>query len=84
MSQLGHLKKVNFRDVWKSEASDFTPWLSKEDNLKLLGESIGIELELHGQEQSVGLFSADTLCKDVATDSWVLIENQLEKQTIHI
>jgi hypothetical protein len=76
---LGRLQKVDLREAWTSEASDFTPWLAQEENLKLLGEAIGIELELESQEKDVGPFRADILCKDTATDDWVLIENQLER-----
>lgn len=75
---LGHLEKVVLRDVWDNEAADFTPWLAQEQNLKLLGDTIGIELELEAQEKDVGPFRADILCKDTADGSWVLIENQLE------
>jgi aromatic ring-cleaving dioxygenase len=77
--QLGRLEKVDLRDVWSKEAGDFTPWLGLEENLALLGETIGLELELEAQEKNVGPFRADLLCKDTATDSWVLIENQLER-----
>jgi len=77
--QLGRLKKVDLRDVWLSEAGNFTPWLAGEENLALVGETIGLDLELEAQEKNVGPFRADLLCKDTATDSWVLIENQLER-----
>lgn len=76
---LGRLQKVNLREAWVSESSDFTPWLAQEDNLKLLGETIGIELDLDSQEKGVGPFRADILCKDASNDNWVLIENQLER-----
>lgn len=76
---LGRLLKVDLREAWSSESSDFTPWLAQEENLKLLGEAIGIELELESQEKDVGPFRADILCKDTATDNWVLIENQLAR-----
>jgi len=76
---LGRLEKVDLREAWTSESSDFTPWLAQEQNLKLLGESIGLELELESQEETVGPFRADILCKDTATNDWVLIENQLER-----
>lgn len=76
---LGRLEKVPLRDAWASESADFTPWLAQEENLKLLGETIGIALECEGQEKFVGPFRADILCKDTATDDWVLIENQLER-----
>src|SRR5436309_16021981 len=76
---LGRLQKVDLREVWSTESSDFTPWLAQAENLKLLGETIGIELECEAQEKQVGPFRADILCKDTATDSWVLIDNQLER-----
>jgi hypothetical protein len=76
---LGRLQKVELREAWLSESRDFTPWLAQEENLNLLGEAIGIELELESQEKDVGPFRADILCKDTSTDNWVLIENQLER-----
>lgn len=76
---LGRLTKVDLRQAWLNEARDFTPWLAQDENLSLLGEAIGLELELESQEKAVGPFSADILCKDTATDNWVLIENQLER-----
>lgn len=80
MIELGRMEKVsNLREVWESEDGFFTPWLAKEENLKLLGDTIGIELELEAQEQNVGPFRADILCKDTMTNNWVLIENQIEK-----
>jgi hypothetical protein len=76
---LGRLERVSLRDIWRSESSDFTPWLAREENLEVLGNAIGMELELEAQEKEVGPFRADILCKDTATNSWVLVENQLEK-----
>lgn len=76
---LGRLVKVDLRTAWVSESGSFTPWLGEAENLSLLGETIGIPLELEAQEKWVGPFRADLLCKDVETDQWVLIENQLER-----
>ena len=76
---LGKLAKVDLRDIWSSEATDFTPWLAREDNLSVLADTLGVELELEAQEKAVGPFRADILCKDIATNAWVLIENQLER-----
>ena len=76
---LGKLEKVDLRQIWSSEASEFTPWLAKEDNLKLLGDAIGLDLELESQEKNVGPFRADILCKETANNTWVLIENQLAR-----
>jgi len=81
--QLGRLERADLRSVWSSESDDFTPWLAEPENLRLLGETIGIELELEAVEKDVGPFRADILCKDVLTDHWVLIENQLER-TNHV
>lgn len=77
--ELGRLERVELRNIWVNEAMHFTPWLAQAENLRLLGEAIGIDLELEAQEKSVGPFSADILCKDTANDNWVLIENQLER-----
>jgi hypothetical protein len=74
---LGTLTKVDPRTVWPDEARNFTPWLAKEENLSRLADTIRMELELEGTEQSVGPFDADILCKDTVDDQWVLIENQL-------
>lgn len=75
---LGILERVELRNIWQSESSDFTPWLARPENLAQLGQTIGMELELEAQEKNVGPFRADLLCKDTATENWVLIENQLE------
>jgi hypothetical protein len=76
---LGRLERIDLRGVWLSESSDFTPWLAEPDNLAVLADAIGMELELEAQERSIGPFRADILCKEVGGDHWVLIENQLER-----
>lgn len=76
---LGRLEQVPLRSVWPDEAGDFTPWLATPENLKILGETLGIELEPDSEEVAVGPFSADIVCRDTADGSWVLIENQIEK-----
>ncbi len=76
---LGRLQRVELRDIWASEATSFTPWLARPENLALLGEALELELELEAQERAVGPFRADILCKDIERDAWVLIENQLER-----
>ncbi len=79
MEELGELIKVPLREFWEEEAGNFTPWLADEENIGLLGETIGFDLEVEAQEKNVGQFRADILCKDTVTDNWVLIENQLER-----
>src|SRR5215471_1493398 len=80
---LGRLEQVDLRTIWATEATAFTPWLAQPENLAILGETLGIDLELEAQERAVGPFRADIRCKDIDTDRWVLIENQLER-TDHI
>ncbi len=76
---LSRLERVDLRGVWAKEDTDFTPWLAKDENLKLLGDTIGMELERGTTEENVGPFNADILCKNTDDDSWVVIENQIEK-----
>lgn len=76
--ELGELKRLNsVRDQWRSEASDFTPWLA--NNIEELTKAIGLELEVENIEVAAGPYSADILAKDTGTDEYVVIENQLEK-----
>ena len=78
--ELSKITKVDLRDCWKNEATDFTSWLAKDENIALLADAVGInELEVKAQEEHVGPFRADILCVDPGTDKYVLIENQLEK-----
>lgn len=76
---LGKLEPVDPRQAWSSEGGHFTPWLARPDNIALLGEAIGLELEVEAQEKNVGPFRADILCRNTIDASWVLIENQLER-----
>jgi len=77
--KFGRLEKVELRDFWYKEDKDFTPWLAKPENIEILSEAIGIELEVQSQEQNVGPFRADILCFDINDNHYILIENQLEK-----
>lgn len=77
--KLGRLERIDLREYWKKEDTDFTPWLAQEENIQLLSETIGIDLEVQSQEEGVGPFRADILCTDTANNHFVLIENQLER-----
>jgi len=76
---LGQIERCDVRSVWANEAADFTPWLAKEENMALLAESLGIEMEVENIEVAVGPYSADILAKNIGTDRYVVIENQLDK-----
>lgn len=82
ISPLGRLKSVALREIWPGEALQFTPWLARSENLALLGESLGMQLVAERTEAAVGGFSADILARNLADNSVVVIENQLE-QTDH-
>ena len=73
---LGKIEKVDLREVWSNEASDFTPWLAR--NLDLLGIELGMDLEIQTEEAEVGSFYLDLLARETGTSRQIVIENQLE------
>lgn len=73
---LGRLEPVDPRDVWPSEAHDFTPWLLA--NAQALSEAVGMDLDLEAAEHPIGGFSLDLIGVDTATGGRVIVENQLE------
>ncbi len=54
---LGRLQRVPLREAWLNEATHFTPWLARPQNLQLLGETLRLELEVESQEKGVGSVS---------------------------
>lgn len=78
MRELGKLQKVELRDVWEHEATDFSTWLSKPENLDALAEQLGIEIEPIGTEVPMGRFKIDILAREPNTSEQIIIENQLE------
>lgn len=77
---LSRLAAVPVRDIWKHEAHDFTLWLL--ENADVLGDALGMDLELTEAERRVGGFALDLIGTDLATNTVVIVENQLE-QTDH-
>lgn len=76
---LGKLeKKTNLREVWKNEATDFTKWLAKENNIKLLSEELGFNITVDETEASTGRYNVDIKAHEEETDKTIIIENQLE------
>lgn len=75
---LDKIEKVELRNIWAHEALDFTKWLSKDANLEMLGEAVGVELELIETEASVGSFNVDIYAQETGTGRKAIIENQLE------
>lgn len=79
MVNLSKLEEIkDLRTVWSHEALDFTPWLSQDDNITLLADSIGIDITVDETESSVGDFNVDIFASETGTDRKIIIENQLE------
>lgn len=76
--KLGKLKKIDLRDYWKHEAIDFTRWLAEPENIELLGDEVGIGIQVTQIEASVGRFNVDILAEEENTGRKIIIENQLE------
>ena len=52
--ELGKITYVeDLRGVWKNEANDFTKWLAQEENINLLGEELGLSLQVQETEAGV-------------------------------
>ena len=77
-TSLGRLEKIDLSHYWKTDESDFTRWLTQDENIKLLGDSIQMDLEVVLDATQVEELQSDLLCRDLATDGWVLIGNQLK------
>ncbi len=73
-TEFGKIKPVDIKTIWRNEPQNFTPWLG--DNLNVLGELIGLDLDLISREADSGDFSLDLLAKDLSTNRTVVIENQ--------
>ena len=71
--EIGTLEQVLVRSVWPKEAGDFTPWLA--ENVELMSDALGMELELEGREVSVGGYSADLVFRDLSSGALVVVEN---------
>lgn len=74
---IGALKKAKITEAWPNEAKHFTPWLA--NNIGLLSEEIGMDLEVVGSEQSVGKYYIDILARTRGGGKNVIIENQYGK-----
>lgn len=73
---IGKIKRVHLREVWKNEATDFTPWLA--ENIEILNEILDINLSSPECEKNAGAFNVDITAEDNDGNP-VIIENQLEK-----
>jgi len=81
MITFGRLERIgDIRNHWPNEAKDFTPWLARPENIGILSEAVGLDLEVQSTEEAVGPFKADIVCRLASNpDHVVLIENQIER-----
>jgi len=75
MMRLAKLEMVDPKQVWSNEAKAFTPWLR--DNISILSEAIGLDLEVIESEGAVGDFKVDIVAKDLGSGRLAVIENIL-------
>jgi len=73
---IGKIRKVPLREVWRREDANFTVWL--EENIDHLTDVLGFNIAVESREQKVGPFSVDLYGEDDGGNK-VIIENQLEK-----
>ena len=76
--EIGKLKEVDIRDLWKHEQYDFSAWLAEKENIENLNGVLGLTLTDISKEEYVGSFRCDLFAKDESTGIKVIIENQLE------
>lgn len=72
------LTEVNIKELWKHEQHDFSNWLAKEENIKLIDDIIGLTLVDINKEVYVGSYRCDIVATDETTGDRIIIENQLE------
>ena len=75
---IGKLKEVDIRNLWKHEQYDFSEWLSHDENIEELNDILGLTLTDVSKEVYVGSYRCDLVAIDESTGIKVIIENQLE------
>ncbi|MCH5316184.1 MAG: DUF4268 domain-containing protein [Eubacterium sp.] len=79
MANLSKLEEIkDLRKIWPHEALDFTPWLSRDDNIAILADAVGFDITVDETESSVGDFNVDIFATETSTERKIIIENQLE------
>jgi hypothetical protein len=68
------IEEVPLRQYFPREDTSFTPWLK--DNIKLLGDTIGIDITDPEIEVPIGSYRLDILAQESDSDRKIVIENQ--------
>ena len=67
------LTEVNIKELWKHEQHDFSNWLAKEENIKLIDDIIGLTLVDINKEVYVGSYRCDIVATDETTGTAVSV-----------
>ena len=73
-ADLEEIVEVSLNNHFPREDVDFTPWLAQ--NIRLLGETIGIDIIASETESPIGNYRLDILAEESGTDRKIAIENQ--------
>ena len=76
--ELGELKEIDVRKIWKHEQYDFSEWMAEPENIERLNDILGLTLVDVSKEAYVGSYRCDLVAQDETTGIKVVIENQLE------
>ncbi len=74
-AKLARLDYCDIRKTFPDESRDFSAWLG--ENLDVLGDALGIDLDLLGREVPIGDFFADLVVREIGRDRRLVIECQL-------
>jgi len=70
------INEIPLRNYFLREDYDFTPWI--QENINLLGEAIGIDIEDAEIEYPIGGYRLDVLATESGENRKIAIENQLK------
>ena len=74
LGRIVRLQEAEIRKLWPNEERDLSPWVS--DNIELLNEALGLQMEIEEAESRVGNFRLDLAGVEATTKRPVVIENQ--------
>ena len=77
-AKLGRLRRLDIRRFWEDQDSDFRSWLSQEENMGLLGETVGLELEPLARDPAAAATHSELLCRDTVSDRWIVVAADAE------
>ena len=74
-NNLGFLEIVPLHKIWGREP-EFSAWLAEPENIKQLGNELGLDMLAEETEAGVGEFSADIFALEDGGNRKIIIENQ--------